>query len=332
MRNGFGAAHAARYNGGMSKRHALLTSAFATVASLGVMIACGGTGDGSEFGASGGASGASGGTSGASGSSSFGGTSSSGEGGASSGDGGNCNAPVDMYIMFDKSGSMGNDCNVGATTNSKWCRGINALAGYFKSAGATGQSAALQFFPFDNHQDSQCGTGTGYDKPALPAADFTTLPSNSFEAILNSTDPDGETPTEAAIRGLTKFTAANRRPGKVTIGILITDGNPNGCNEDLGDLSNLLDAHFKATTVRTYVIGMQGADFAKIEQIAQGGGTPTHPDKVGTLNDACGNGTNPCKHWNVGDGDPAAFIAALAAIQESADGCKPGGGTVNPPK
>lgn len=315
----------------MSKR-ALATSALVGVASVCVMIACGGAGDGSEFGGSSGSSGD--GTSGSNGSSSFGGTSgSSGEGGASSsGDGGNCNAPVDMYIMFDKSGSMGNDCNIGATTNSKWCRGINALAGYFKSAGATGQSAALQFFPFDNHNDSQCGTGTGYDKPAIPTADFTTLPSTSFEAILNSTKPGGETPTEAAIRGLTKFTAANRRPGKVTIGILVTDGNPNGCNEDLGDLSNLLDAHFKATTIRTYVIGMQGADFGKIEQIAAGGGTPAHPDKVGTLNDACGNGAGPCKHWNVGDGDPAAFIAALAAIQESADGCKPGGGTVNPPK
>jgi len=51
---------------------------------------------------------------------------------------------------------------------------------------------------------------------------------------------------------------------------------------------------------------------------------------VGPLTDACGNGAGPCRSWNVGDGNPQAFVAALAAIQESADGCKDGGGTINP--
>ena len=77
---------------------------------------------------------------------------------------------------------------------------------------------------------------------------------------------------------------------------------------------------------------MQGATFANLEKIAVGGNSPTHPDAVGGITDACGNGAGPCRHWNVGDGDPAVFTAALAAIQQSADGCKPGGGTVNPPK
>ena len=34
---------------------------------------------------------------------------------------------------------------------------------------------------------------------------------------------------------------------------------PNGCDENLDDLSNLLQAHYTATTIRTYVIGMTGA-------------------------------------------------------------------------
>lgn len=319
--------------------HLRVVIPFAFLVGASVAIACGSDSSDNGFGSSGGTSGTSGASSGASGSGGFGTSGSSGDGGTSgsSGDGAACNAPVDMFIMFDRSGSMGNDCKLGDTTASKWCRSINAVSGYFKSTGSTDQAAALQFFPLDTQTDALCTTGDKYNVAALPAADYTTLPSASFDALLNSTSPStggtgAGTPTEAAIRGLTRFTAANRRTGRVTIGILITDGDPNGCNEKLTDLSDLLDAHFKATTIRTYVIGMQGATFGNLEKIALGGNSPTHPDAVGTITDACGNGAGPCRHWNVGDGDPAVFTAALAAIQQSADGCKPGGGTVNPPK
>lgn len=295
------------------------------------------------------ASSSSGGASSGNGSSSFGGNTDGGNGdpdGSSGSSGGNCFAPVDMFVMFDRSGSMREplndnqgDCTIGENVNSKWCKSINALSRYFNSQGATGQAAALQFFPLQGHSNALCNSGDLYNVAAEPPAAtlFQTLPSNTFDAILNSTAPGGGgaggssgTPTEAAIRGVTRFTSANRRPGRVTIGILITDGDPNGCDQGLAFLSNLLQAHFAATTVRTYLIGMQGASFDNLEAIAQGGNGPMHPDAVGGLTDACGNGAGPCRHWNVGDGDPAAFTAALAAIQESADGCKPGGGTVNP--
>jgi hypothetical protein len=42
---------------------------------------------------------------------------------------------------------------------------------------------------------------------------------------------------------------------------------------------------------------------------------------VGSLADACGNGAGPCRHWNVGNGDAAAFVEALKAIQGLAVGC-----------
>jgi hypothetical protein len=248
-----------------------------------------------------------------------------------------CSAPVDLYIMFDRSGSMGEDCNVGATTPSRWCRSVNALSGYFKSAGAQNQAAALQFFPLDSHAEALCTSGSGYDLAASPTTPpaYTPLPTPAFDAVLNAAAPGSNTlgtPTEAALRGLTRFTAANLREGRVTIGVLVTDGSPNGCNGTLSDLSNVLAAHYAKTKVRTYVIGMEGASFAAIETIAQGGGAPLHPDAVGSISDACGNGAGPCRHWNVANGDPAVFTAALAAIQESADGCRDGGGYVNPPR
>ena len=303
-------------------------------------VACGGSSD-SSFGSSGssgssGASGASGGTS----NGGFGTSGTSGEGGTSGtsggADGGSCFAPVDMYIVFDKSGSMGDpagngapgDCNIGDTKNSKWCKAINALSGYLKSPAAKDQGAALQFFSGDDNVS--CSNGTPYDTAAMPATGYTTLPSNAFDGVLNSTVPGGGTPMEAALRGLTKFTKANRRPGHVTIGIFVTDGDPQGCNTSLNTLSGILDDHFKAEKIRTYVIGMEGATFGNLEKIAAGGNAPTHAATVGALSNACGNVAAPCRFWNVGNGDPAGFIQALAAIQESADGCKPGGGEINP--
>ena len=308
------------------------------VVSFGVAVlaaACGSSSD-STFNSSSGSTGASGASGG---SSSFGGTSSGASGSSGSSgeaDSGSCFAPVDMYIVFDKSGSMGEpigngapgDCNVGETKDSKWCKAINALSGYLNSPSAKDQGAALQFFSGSDNEN--CSTGAPYDVPAQPATGYTTLPSNTFDAVLNSKVPGGGTPIEAALRGLTKFTAANRRPGRVTIGIFVTDGDPQGCDESLTTLSGILDAHYQATKIRTYVIGMEGATFSNLEAIAKGGNTPTHAATVGTLTNACGDVAAPCQFWNVGNGDPAGFIQALAAIQESADGCKPGGGVVNP--
>ena len=290
-------------------------------------IACGSTGDDN------GTNDGGGGDSTTNGDSPFNNGDGSSNDGSSNGD--SCYAPVDMYIMLDRSCSMGKDCNIGDTTTaSKWCHAVNALSGYFNSTSATGNAAALQFFPVTNHVNTMCTTGATYDTPASPTAPpfYTALPTNGFDALLNSTTDNNPcvTPTEGAIRGITKFTAANRRGGRVTIGMLVTDGDPAGCDENLTNLSDLLQAHYTATTLRTYVIGMTGANDANLEKIAQGGNAPLHADTVGPLTGACGTSTAPCRHWNVGTGNPQAFIAALAAIQQSADGCADGGGTINP--
>jgi hypothetical protein len=235
-----------------------------------------------------------------------------------------------MYIVQDRSDSMGTDCNIGATTNSKWCHCVNALSGYFNSQGATGQAAALQFFPIGSSQ-TLCDFPQ-YGTPALPTAGaYTTLPSNSFDALLNSTNQAAGTPTQGAIEGIKAFTKANRRPGHVTIGILITDGDPTKCPiQDPTMLGQLLADHYTATKIRTYVIGMTGATDKNLEAMAKNAGGPAHAATIGTATGLCGSTPEPCFHWNVGDGNPAVFEAALAAIQESADGCKDGGGYINP--
>lgn len=125
----------------------------------------------------------------------------------------------------------------------------------------------------------------------------------------NASVPEGQTPTLAAARGIVKFTARaqNQRAGRITIGVLVTDGDPTPsiCAEnatiadEVDDVAAVLSQHYTATGIPTFVIGMNGATFDNVEKMAVGGSAPTHPDTVGTITDACGNGAGPCRHFNI---------------------------------
>ena len=255
-----------------------------------------------------------------------------GDGGArdaGSGDGGVCarvqlgDSPVDMFIMLDQSGSMGADCNVGSTTNSKWCNVINGLSSYFKSASATGNAAALQYFALSS--PIACN-GTGYDVSAVPGGNgYVTLPSAAFDSNLNAHTPSTNTPHEPAIRGIMGFTsrAINRRAGRTTVGVFITDGDPccGECNENITTLSGLLSNHATSTGIPTYVVGMTGANFTNLESYAVAGRGFVHADTVGGVADTCGNGAGPCRHWNVGSGSGTVVREMLRLIQRGSAGC-----------
>jgi hypothetical protein len=212
--------------------------------------------------------------------------------------------PLDMYIMQDKSGSMGSDCNVGSTTTSKWCYAINALYGFFSAPSSTGMGVALEFFT------SAC---SGYDVPAVALG---LLPGNlaALQSALNSNSPTGTTGMSAACQGLATYTAANKQPGREMIGILITDGSPVGCDTNLNNINAILVNHFNATGIPTFVIGMTGANFGYLETIGQNAGVPSHTNYCG--------GVNPCVSYDVKNGDPSVFIAALKTIQQTAVGCQ----------
>ncbi|MCB9577947.1 MAG: VWA domain-containing protein [Polyangiaceae bacterium] len=234
---------------------------------------------------------------------------------------------LDMYIMLDQSGSMAPDCNIGDTTASKWCYAINALNGFFNAPSSVGMGVALQYFPITGYS---CSTNGG--TCATPAVPLSILPNNitAFQNSLNAQPASGSnTPTEAGIRGLVDYTGKNVQPGRVMIGVLITDGAPNGCNSGAAYLGGLVQAHYNATGIRTFVIGMTGATFSTLETIATAGGAQAHTNYC--------SGAGPCHYYNVGNGDPLAFIAALQAIQQSAIGCqynvpKAEGGVVDPDK
>lgn len=369
------------------RRHARALSIASVLTALVIVVASGAGGCGSdsgdgEGGSSSGASSSS--SSGAASSSSGGASSSSGSSGASSGaipdgsipdvqfaydapmrpDSDACAQttaiatlkPLDMYVLFDRSGSMAapenenspkGDCNVGETKATRWCRAINALSSYFKSTAASGNAAALQFFADANLTvpplNSQCNAALYSDSyfPGGPTG-YQLLPSAAFDAALNALKPDGYTPTEGAVRGIATFTArpANQRAGRKTIGVLITDGDPSNiqgyCDGNVANLRDVLQAHYNATGIQTFVIGMTGiTSWTNMETLASGGNAPLHPNNVGTLTNTCGNGAATCRHWNVGEGTGNVLATAMQQIQGLAIACqynmpKPAVGVVNP--
>lgn len=237
---------------------------------------------------------------------------------------------LDMFVILDRSGSMtigapddsddgvtGSNnsdgyCDIGdPNVGSRWCNAINALYGFFSDPSTVG--TGVSYAEFSN-------TGCG---PFDMAVDFGILETDdsngqleSIEDALNDDDPDGSTNTEGAIDTLIAETSAHMPVGtRKTISVLITDGDPNGCEEDRDDLNAMLVDHYTATGIPTFVIGMDGVSSNNLEELAQNAGAAPHTNY-------CVSGDAECSYYSVGDGNPTVFMDALADIRSSVLGCE----------
>jgi hypothetical protein len=228
---------------------------------------------------------------------------------ASTGTGDSCAAtsaeanliPVNMFIIFDKSGSM--------KDNNKWTNTSAALIDFFKDQGSAGLRVALRFFP-----DSGCD-GTACDinvcsQPLVPLAPLTTdaAPVDTQEQKLvdavQSKSPGGGTPMYVALGGAEKWAAdyQTAHPSEKTVVVLVTDGEPNGCDENVNHIAQLAAVTMAANGVLTYAVGLVGSNMGTIDTIASAGGTS--------------------QGFFVGNGNASAdLLAALKAIQGSQVAC-----------
>lgn len=237
---------------------------------------------------------------------------------------------LDMYIVFDRSQSMrerpdmaggggrGNngDCPIdlanAPATNSKWCLATNALAKFFTSPIDRDVRVAFQYMSSEK-SEAECGA-SAENPHATPAVPFAQLPVPATHELVTTLDTGSPnvsgTNIEGSLNGLALFTSQNSAPPRTIVGVLITDGNPQAaCQTDITELAKIPKAHFDATGIRTFVIGMTGATPANLEQLALSGGGPEHGPTF------CDPADATCHYWTVGDGDPAAFASALEAIQ-----------------
>jgi hypothetical protein len=183
--------------------------------------------------------------------------------------------PAYLVFMYDRSGSMNDP--VGGST--KWAACKTGLTNFFSSP-ASGIHASLQFFSKGNNTNTICNRATY----ATPAIAMTAVPAASFGTAINGVSPGGNTPTLPALQGAIAYAqqvkAGITDGGKVAV-VLVTDGDPNGCNSTVQNVHDAAAA--VAATIPTYVIGI-GPSVTNLAQMAAGGGTT--PIQVNTSSPA----------------------------------------------
>lgn len=209
-------------------------------------------------------------------------------------------APLTMYITFDKSGSMDDD--------DKWTNATTALKAFFADPAAADLEVALRFFPEGQCSENDCNVNAcATPNVNVGALTADVAPTDTHEAALvaaiNGQDPGGATPISAALDGGIQWSAAYlaEHPTHKVVVILVTDGEPNGCEEDINAIANIAASGLLDDVV-TYTVGLVGSNEADLQQIAMNGG---------------GSG------FFVGNGNTEAeLLAALQAIQGELIACE----------
>jgi len=215
--------------------------------------------------------------------------------------------PVHMMVMFDRSGSM-HDCTDGTdrmnstcpSPPSRWDTASGALKTFFASPGAADLGVALRFFP---HDSPAVGCAGGNDGTCDAVACSQVLvdmgvltvdvaPTDAHEAaLIAATDmaappvpgmggTNQGTPIYPALEGALMWagTYQTAHPEVRTIVVFITDGAPNGCEDDFDQIAQLAADELAATGVTTYMIGLTdsgggGVNQGDMDQVAAAGGT-----------------------------------------------------------
>jgi hypothetical protein len=118
------------------------------------------------------------------------------------------------------------------------------------------------------------------------------------------------TPIYAALDGALRWASAYQldHPEQKTVVVFVTDGEPNGCNEDFDDISALAEDALAMSGVTTYAIGL-----------ADSMGNGVNPDDMNQL--AAAGGTEEAFFINDGPTASAALIEAFNAIRGMSLSC-----------
>ncbi len=236
--------------------------------------------------------------------------------------------------------SMGGVQSLDCPTLSRWDLTSVALTQFVQSPEAADINIALRFFPDDNPAPGCTGyadmggfMGGGIDAGALPELNceipacaeplvniapllVEPAPTDTHEAALVAAiaaatppgpempNPNPGTPTYAALGGAEQWATAYQvaHPEGQAVVVLITDGEPYGCDTNTQNIARLASDAY-AAGVLTYIVGLTGASESQLDQLAAAGGTD--------------------EAYFVSDGNTATaeLLAALIAIKGEALSC-----------
>jgi hypothetical protein len=231
-------------------------------------------------------------------------------------------APLDMYIVLDRSGSM--------AENDSWTQEVQALTDFVYDVGSSGIGVGVQYMPLQQLCDP-----SAYATPAVAVAPLGTgTQAAQIVTSLSNTRPYGGTPTVPALEGAIMLGKQRQAayPERDFVIVLSTDGVPDtscsfvadgGLPNSTQNAINVLQAAAKAVPpIKTFVIGV--GNEPALNAFAAAGGTGTAilvgAGDAGTAVDI-----------------EAPLIAALSAIRTTALPCQYAipqatGGAIDPSK
>jgi hypothetical protein len=181
--------------------------------------------------------------------------------------------PVDLFIMMDRSQSLGNI--VESTGQTRWEALRDAIAEFVDVASGDDLRVGIGFFGRTGGNDVQLDCDTDfYAEPVVEVGPIDDV-GGDLVAAMDDTYPGGLTPTVPALTGALAYAAdwAEENPGRATFVVLVTDGHPTQCEpRTVSAVADVAEAaHLMEPYVRTYVVGLD-AEF-NLDNIALAGGT-----------------------------------------------------------
>jgi hypothetical protein len=194
---------------------------------------------------------------------------------------------VNMFIMFDRSGSM---------SGTKWDGAREALTQFLQAPQAGGLGVALEYFPLPSPTVAGLNTGDGCAagncdenacaNPMVPLGVLTAAAGDPHETALIQSLPVGPTgdgtPSRPALLGA-YLAARNRQlaaPDEYNVVVFVTDGDPNGCFYPTsgGTLASTnmqlavdAETNYLRYEIPTYTVCMTGGNCSALSQIASRG-------------------------------------------------------------
>jgi hypothetical protein len=185
--------------------------------------------------------------------------------------------PIAIYIMLDRSQSM----TEASGSSTKWEIVKESVDAFLNDPDSDFLDVGIQYFSIDGTNNPLSCPADYIASHATPAVPIGTLPDNATNILssIDSVQLGGYTPMEAGLTGLTTYCAEyqDQHTDEPCVGVLISDGKPTMCNLDAGALVGIADNAYNNSNVKTFTVGMQGADFNLLDQIAMMGGTDCTP-------------------------------------------------------
>lgn len=182
--------------------------------------------------------------------------------------------PVDLFIMMDRSQSMG--FAVEGSSMTRWEALRDAVESFALDPNAADIRAGIGFFSLSGVSDDNLDCdAANYAEPAVAIGSLAEV-GPELVAAMDDITPAGLTPTVPALAGAIDYARAwaTEHPERATLVVLVSDGFPTQCQTAPDAISQAAKAGYEsAQHIRTFVIGVGDVAKFNLDNYARAGGT-----------------------------------------------------------